>query len=293
MHGFCKKPLSIIVGGKAPTTLSAHWRVCIQLWRVFLSYHLLTTLWVKSSLLVVWYENKLLLIAERSQIRLNFFQTNELFERELSSMNVTKPFSRFAPETYDAVWSIALALKGAEETWRNESRVGKKRKRKKLDFFDYTRKDLAEDFLEQFGRLKFQGISVSKRKTKRKRSESCWKHFFSFFFSCFFFFSFQQGNVSFDGADRVGITAFYQIQFAILQPVALYYPETEFLDFSCPNCMTIKWQNNVVPIAKRIFKLRFATISKLAFFTVTSLAVVGIILSILFLAFNLHFRKLK
>lgn len=57
--------------------------------------------------------------------------------------------------------------------------------------------------------------------------------------------------------------------------------------------MTIKWHNNVVPISKRIFKLRFATISKLAFFTVTSLAIVGIILSIMFLAFNLHFRKLK
>lgn len=76
-------------------------------------------------------------------------------------MNVTKPFSRFAPETYDAVWSIALALKGAEELWQNESRaMGKNRKRKKLDFFDYTRKDIAKDFLEQFSRLKFPGISV-------------------------------------------------------------------------------------------------------------------------------------
>jgi hypothetical protein len=88
------------------------------------------------------------------------------------------------------------------------------------------------------------------------------------------------------------MTAFHQIQFAQLQPVALFYPETELLDFSCPNCMTIKWQNNVVPIAKRVFKLRFSTISKLAFITITSLAIVGIILSILFLAFNLHFRKL-
>jgi hypothetical protein len=88
------------------------------------------------------------------------FQTNSLFERELSSMNVTKPFSRFAPETYDAVWSIALALKGAEESWRNESSLGRRRRRKKLEVFDYTRNDLAKDFLEQFGRLKFQGISV-------------------------------------------------------------------------------------------------------------------------------------
>lgn len=75
-------------------------------------------------------------------------------------MNITKPFSRFAPETYDAVWSIALALKGAEELWRNESRLYKRRRRKKLELFDYHRKDLATDFLEQFSRLKFQGISV-------------------------------------------------------------------------------------------------------------------------------------
>jgi hypothetical protein len=78
-----------------------------------------------------------------------------------------------------------------------------------------------------------------------------------------------------------------------LQPVALYNPETELLDFNCPNCVTIKWQNNVVPIAKRVFKLRFATIEKFAFVIITTLAVVGIILSLLFLAFNLHFRKLK
>jgi gamma-aminobutyric acid type B receptor len=104
------------------------------------------------------------LVCEKSLARskatfyLRCFQTNTLFERELSAMNVTKPFSRFAPETYDAVWSIALALRGAVESWRNESRVNRKRKR--LSVFNYSRKDLAKDFLEQFHRLKFQGISV-------------------------------------------------------------------------------------------------------------------------------------
>lgn len=92
------------------------------------------------------------------------FQTNTLFEQELTSMNITKPFSPFAPETYDAVWSIALALKGAEELWQNESKLSQKRNRKKLDLFDYTRKDLVKDFLEQFSHLKFQGISVNNKK---------------------------------------------------------------------------------------------------------------------------------
>lgn len=48
-----------------------------------------------------------------------------------------------------------------------------------------------------------------------------------------------------------------------------------------------------MPIAKRIFKLRVVTIAPYAFYTITSFASVGITLSIAFLAFNLHFRKLK
>lgn len=205
-------------------------------------------------------------------------QTNTLFERELSSMNVSKPFSRFVHTTYDAVWSIALALKNAEQSWRNESKINK-RKRKKLDFFDYTRKDFAKDFVEQFRRLKFQGISVIKLK-------AIWKTFLILSLSL-------QGPISFNGNDRIGITKFHQIQYAHLKPVAFFHPETEFLDFTCSSCSIIKWENDVVPIAKRVFKLRFATISRLAFFTVTSLAIFGIILSLMFLAFNLHFRKLK
>lgn len=87
-------------------------------------------------------------------------QTNAHFEKELMAMNITKPFSRFAPETYDAVWSIALTLKGAEEMWKLS------RNRKKLKAFDYMRKDLVKDFLIQFSQLKFQGISVSRVEEK-------------------------------------------------------------------------------------------------------------------------------
>lgn len=38
-----------------------------------------------------------------------------MFISEMKSMNV--PLSRYAPQTYDAVWAIALALKGAETAW--------------------------------------------------------------------------------------------------------------------------------------------------------------------------------
>lgn len=75
--------------------------------------------------------------------------------------------------------------------------------------------------------------------------------------------------------------------------MALYHPSESHLDFNCPECVQIKWKGGQVPIAKRIFKLRVATIAPFAFYTITSFASVGITLSIAFLAFNLHFRKLK
>lgn len=102
-----------------------------------------------------------------------------------------------------------------------------------------------------------------------------------------------KGPVSFSGADRIPISVFSQVQDGRLQSVALFHPSQLHLDFDCLKCVPIKWKNGQVPIAKRIFKLRVATISPLAFFIVSTLALIGIILSIAFLAFNLHFRKLK
>ncbi|KAH8413015.1 hypothetical protein KR009_007419, partial [Drosophila setifemur] len=162
--------------------------------------------------------------------------------------------SQYAPQTYDAVWAIALALKAAEEHWRRNE------EQSKLDGFDYTRSDMAWEFLQQLGKLHFLGVS---------------------------------GPVSFSGPDRVGTTAFYQIQRGMLEPVALYYPATDALDFRCPRCRPVKWHSGQVPIAKRVFKLRVATIAPLAFYTIATLSSVGIALAIAFLAFNLHFRKLK
>ncbi|KAH8374333.1 hypothetical protein KR200_001600, partial [Drosophila serrata] len=162
--------------------------------------------------------------------------------------------SQYAPQTYDAVWAIALALRAAEEHWRRNEQ------KSKLDGFDYTRSDMAWEFLQQLGKLHFLGVS---------------------------------GPVSFSGPDRVGTTAFYQIQRGMLEPVALYYPATDALDFRCPRCRPVKWHSGQVPIAKRVFKLRVATIAPLAFYTIATLSSVGIALAIAFLAFNLHFRKLK
>lgn len=99
--------------------------------------------------------------------------------------------------------------------------------------------------------------------------------------------------MSFSGPDRIGTTAFYQIQKGVMETVALFNPTEQNLDFNCPNCKDIKWHSGQVPIAKRIFKLKVVTISPTAFYTVATLSSVGILLAIAFLVFNLHFRKLK
>lgn len=123
------------------------------------------------------------------------------------------------------------------------------------------------------------------------------------FFLCPSYFSFllfsislrylSQGPVSFNGADRVGISVFNQVQNGLLKSVALYYPSQLQLEFNCTKCVSIKWKGDQVPIAKRIFKLRVATIAPIAFFIISALSLVGIILSIAFLTFNLHYRKMK
>lgn len=99
--------------------------------------------------------------------------------------------------------------------------------------------------------------------------------------------------MSFEGPDRVGTSVFQQVQGSVLQPIALFYPALQHLDFACSECRVIRWKSGQVPIAKRVFKFRFSTIAPVAFYTMTSLAAVGIALALTFLAFNLHFRKLK
>lgn len=67
---------------------------------------------------------------------------------------MTKPISKYVSQTYDAVWAIALVLQRAEERWRNNSLI------LKLDNFEYSRYDMTFEFLQQFNRLNFMGVSV-------------------------------------------------------------------------------------------------------------------------------------
>lgn len=75
-------------------------------------------------------------------------KTNEMFANELrSQFGITAIYSQYAPQTYDAVWAIALALRASQHGYE-------------LNEFDYTRLDMAMEFVEQFSRLNFLGVSV-------------------------------------------------------------------------------------------------------------------------------------
>lgn len=78
-----------------------------------------------------------------------------MFTDEMLLLNVSIPFSKFARQTYDAVFCIVLALTKAEQKWKNESMDIK------LSNFDYTRDDMSMEFLSQLSKIEFLGVSVS------------------------------------------------------------------------------------------------------------------------------------
>ncbi|CAG9129165.1 unnamed protein product [Plutella xylostella] len=178
--------------------------------------------------------------------------TNEMFKQEMSTAGV--PMSPYAPQTYDAVWAIALALSRAEQTWRASENQGNDGSKLGLGYFDYNRKDMAEEFLSQLGNLSFLGVS---------------------------------GPVSFNGADRIGTSAFYQIQGGRPKTVALY---THGREIVCSECAKAQWAGGV-PAARRVLVLRVDSVWAPARVAVTALAGCGVALALAFLAFNLHYSK--
>ncbi|XP_043276571.1 gamma-aminobutyric acid type B receptor subunit 2 isoform X2 [Venturia canescens] len=176
--------------------------------------------------------------------------TTSEFTSELAKRGVT--LSKYAGQTYDAVWSMALALQKLEEFLNsNKSSIAQ---------YNHSRKEMAHYLLEQLKSLNFVGVS---------------------------------GPVSFDGADRVGITAFYQMHGHSIRRIALYIPKNKQLTMNCLGCARIHWPGEHPPVARRVFRFRMVTIEYGAFLAVTCLASVGVTLAVAFLAFNLHFRKHK
>ncbi|XP_076673312.1 gamma-aminobutyric acid type B receptor subunit 3 isoform X2 [Andrena cerasifolii] len=126
--------------------------------------------------------------------------------------------------------------------------------------YTHTRKDIASRLLEQLKLLRFIGVS---------------------------------GPVSFNGADRVGITAFYQMHGHVIRRIAIFSPEDEKLTMNCPGCAMTRWPGGQPPAARRVFRLRVVTVAPAAFLAIACLASVGVTLALAFLAFNLHFRRHK
>lgn len=75
-----------------------------------------------------------------------------MFESELKILNMS--ITEYARQSYDAVWTIALALKSSEDNWRAEN------KNLRIHNFDYSREDMAEDFINQLSQINFLGVSV-------------------------------------------------------------------------------------------------------------------------------------
>ncbi|XP_073949061.1 gamma-aminobutyric acid type B receptor subunit 3, partial [Choristoneura fumiferana] len=186
--------------------------------------------------------------------------TNEMFHREMAAAGVS--VSPFAPQTYDAVWAIALSLSKAEQLWRSLEMTHHNGTLLKggamlgLSHFDYNRKDMAEEFLNQLANLSFLGVS---------------------------------GPVSFNGADRIGTSAFYQIQGGRPKTVALY---THGRQMACGGCARAQWGGGGgVPAARRVLVLRVDSVWAPARLAVAALAAAGVALAVGFLAFNLHYSK--
>ncbi|GJQ84523.1 GABA-B-R3 [Trypoxylus dichotomus] len=129
-----------------------------------------------------------------------------------------------------------------------------------LEQFTYRRRDMAEDFLFAMDSLKFNGVS---------------------------------GPIRFSGADRVGNSVFRQIQNGKLETVAIYFANRNFLEFNCDTCKSIKWKEDRVPIAQRVFKTRLVTIPRPVFYSILLISLLGITICLTFLYLNLHFRRNK
>ncbi len=63
-----------------------------------------------------------------------------------------RPSEFYAPLTYDAVWSMALALNASVASLADGET---------LDSFSYERQDMTETFMEQMYDLHFEGMTVS------------------------------------------------------------------------------------------------------------------------------------
>ncbi|XP_046649473.1 gamma-aminobutyric acid type B receptor subunit 2-like isoform X2 [Daphnia pulicaria] len=159
----------------------------------------------------------------------------------------------FHGEIYDAIWTMALALRELQSDYLRQPA----KERPSLANFNYARKDMAEQLMAKISSLRFQGAS---------------------------------GLVSFSGADRIGTTSLFQIQKGVARQIGLFHPD---LGLELNGSWPVLWPLGQPPVATRIIKYRIDTIAPTAFYTMTLLASLGIVFALICLSFNLVKRKLK
>ncbi|KAK3930424.1 Gamma-aminobutyric acid type B receptor subunit 2, partial [Frankliniella fusca] len=167
-----------------------------------------------------------------------------------------QPVSELAAQTFDAVWALGLALRNAQRVWSTSLRSPR------LHDFNYHRNEMAREFLRQIALLNFTGVS---------------------------------GPVSFRQADRIGTSLISQVQGGVARPVALFHPARGALQWlgGDGGGPAVRWAGGHTPVSRRVCVLRVITVSSNAFLAITCLAALGMLVAVLFLAFNLHYRRLK
>ncbi|KAH9505704.1 Gamma-aminobutyric acid type B receptor subunit 2 [Bulinus truncatus] len=181
--------------------------------------------------------------------------TSSEFTEAYINANGSLPMSIFAGSTYDTIWTMALTLRQATALW---SENGTAPLLHRLSYDDMA--DVKETFITTMENLEFPGVS---------------------------------GPVSFKGSDREGITAVYQIQAGNFTQVAIHQPGSGHLDFTCDSCHKIYWKDERVPKDEQVVLARPKTIDKFVFYTSSGLCVMGVVIAVCFLSYNLYHRRLK
>ncbi|EEC19544.1 gaba-B receptor, putative [Ixodes scapularis] len=269
-----------------------------------------------------------------SGLRMDDFRKELTAELEAQTPGSSATYGGHVTEAYDAVWTVALALRAADQLWKKSGvnatlsdfryenlfpdiaggRYGwnattvppPKQMRRMANFFDKIVSQLRfngissgvnatlSDFRYENlfpdiagGRYGWNATTVPPPKQMRRMA-----NFFDKIVSQLRFNGIS-GPLSFFGSDRVGITEFQQNQGGVLRKVALYIPDSGTLNINCFRCYPIEWQDGEPPVDRRIVKLSVATIQRSVFVSVSVLAVFGMVLAVVFLAFNLFYRKRK
>lgn len=162
-------------------------------------------------------------------------------------------YSKFHGYAYDGVWTIAYAIHLVNQKLRSQN-LG-------LTFANFKYRDpiWATILREVLNETSFQGVT---------------------------------GHVSFDENERRGSILLKQLQGELEVSIGEYHSVSNVLEFTPGN--SIKWHGSNVPPVDRTFRrILPSRVSLTLFIIITIFAVCGIILSFVFLTFNIKYRNQK